>query len=379
MKIKLFQRCLLIGLALLLLTQTSAIANSALVKYESDRIIRVSRLISSEYVTPVAESTMASACLEGILKIASQQQSDAAWQSERLKIDRNSLAEVLGVLSFFVDDSPSATNPGRFGDACLHRMFQALDPKSAYFDPSELEKQIRPPPVGTTTAQRDVANAQIFLSKIVDRKYLYLRVGRLDDNALRKLVSNSRAIDPEVFRSLSGIVLDLRSSPGGLLKTSVGVAAAFLPTSSVIALTVARESKLEKYLAEPEFYTARSGVNELQALPAALKMLPLLVLVNRQTRAGAEAIAAALQDNRRAKIIGEQTPGDGTIQTFRLLGTDTAIKLTTSKLVRPNGDAWDGNGVAPDLITTQKVGEGVELGSKDDAELAEALQMYDKQ
>jgi len=174
-------------------------------------------------------------------------------------------------------------------------------------------------------------------------------------------------------------VLDLRRNPGGIFTASVGVAAAFLPASSPIATTAGRNGQVEKYLAEPKFYMDRSTPGELRVLPAAIKTLPLLVLVNRQTQSGAEAIAAALQDNKRAQIVGEQTPGDGTVQTFRPLGRDTAIKLTTSRLVRPNGDEWEGKGVTPDRVTVQKVREGIELGSDDDDELAEALQMYGKQ
>lgn len=379
MKFNVFLRNLWLGFALQPLLHAPAMAESALVQHELNRIVSVSRLISSDYVTPIAESAMAFACRDGMLQVANTQLSEATSKADKLKLDTNSLVDVLRLISFFVEKSPNTTNANQFGDACLHGMFQALDPRSAYFDPSEFAKFIKPPPVENTITHRDAADAQIFESKVLDGKYMYLRVGRLGDGTLRQLGSALRAVEPSVLRGMSGMVLDLRRNPGGILTTSVGVAGAFLPTSTLVAATVSRNNQMEKYLAEPKYYLDRFKPDELRVLPAAIKTLPLLVLVNRQTQAGAEAIAAALQDNKRAQVIGEQTPGFGTVQTFRPLGRDTAIKLTTSKLVRPNGDEWEGKGVTPDRVTVQKVREGVALGSKDDDELAEALQMYGKE
>eukprot|EP01031_Cornospumella_fuschlensis_P031808 gene31808-38453_t len=379
MKFHPFQRHAWLGLALQMLMHSQAMAQSAPVLYEWSRIAGLFKVINSDYVSPVAESVVANACREGILQVANTQLSGATLQAESLKVDANKLADVARLIPFFVEKSPNTTKASQFGDACLHSMLQALDPYSAYLDQSEFEKFIGPPSQGeNTTANRDAANARIFVSKILDSKYLYLRVGSLDSSALRQLGSTLRAMEPDVLRGLSGIVLDLRRNPGGILTTSVGVAAAFLPTSTPVASTVGRNSKVEKYLAEPKSYVIRSAPDELRSLPAAIKALPLLVMVNRQTQAGAEAIAAALQDNKRAQIMGEQTPGNGTVQTFTPWLENTGIKLTTSKLVRPNGEEWAGKGVTPDHVTIQKVREGVELGSKDDDELAEALRILDK-
>ncbi len=386
-----FTRALGFWVATLLL-YSSAMAQSVSVEDELRRIFAVSKIIRSDYVEPVAEALIANACREGILQLAGTQASDAIAQATKLDLDKHSLQDVLRLIPFFIEKSPHPNSARQLGDACLHSMLQALDARSAYFDQTAFEQFRKPPPPAENRASQNGASAasndasaqgnhmlsQTFVSKTLDGRYLYLRIGSFNVNVVARLGATLRTIEPIAFDGMAGVVLDLRGNLGGDLKSSVGVASAFLPKSAPVLTTVDRNRQPVNYLAEPKFYSYSFSSDELRALPAATKTLPLVVLVNQHTAAGAEAVAAALQDNQRAIIFGEPTLGYGTVQTFRPLGSDTGIKYTTSKFVRPNGDEWDRKGVIPNRLTVHKVRENVEMGSKDDTELAEALRMFDK-
>jgi carboxyl-terminal processing protease len=390
MKLHLPKGFVWLGLAAPLLLHLPAIAQTDPARDEVGQIGMALRIIMSDYVTPVAESTLVTACLNGMRQTSVALSLGAESQEVKPRLDIKGLPDGLRPILNFLERAPNADSVRQLGDACLHRVFLELDPRSAYFDRNEVEKLRRPSravaPKGSDASpaevnpRRDVQSAQSVTSKVIEGKHLYLHVSRLDDKTLEQLGGALRTTDPVAFREVSGMVLDLRENQGGLLTAMVGVAAVFLPASARVATAMGRDKELNiSYLADSNFYyRGVASTDPLRELPLAVKNLPLLVLINRHTASGAEAIAAALQDNQRAKVIGEQTLGYGTVQTVRMLSSDTAIKLTTSKLIRPNGEEWEMKGVTPDYYTVQKVRAGIELGSRDDAELAEALLKFDK-
>jgi carboxyl-terminal processing protease len=150
--------------------------------------------------------------------------------------------------------------------------------------------------------------------------------------------------------NLKGLVLDLRNDPGGLLDAAVAVSAAFLPENVTVVSTNGQlaESKFT-YKASPEFY-ARRGADPLKRLPAALKTVPLVVLVNEGSASASEIVAGALQDYKRATIMGNQTFGKGSVQTVRPLGPDTGLKLTTARYFTPSGKSIQATGIIPDVM-----------------------------
>ena len=149
-------------------------------------------------------------------------------------------------------------------------------------------------------------------------------------------------------------MLDLRNDPGGLLDAAVAISAAFLPENVTVVSTNGQlaESKFV-YKAAPEFYQRRAGSDPLRRLPAALKTVPLVVLVNEGSASASEIVAGALQDHKRATVMGSQTFGKGSVQTVRPLGPDTGLKLTTARYYTPSGNSIQAKGIVPDVMVDE--------------------------
>jgi carboxyl-terminal processing protease len=152
--------------------------------------------------------------------------------------------------------------------------------------------------------------------------------------------------------NLKGLVLDLRNDPGGLLNGAVAVSAAFLPHNALVVYTEGRtEDAKMRLTASGEYYLrGRSREDYIQKLPPAVKTVPMVVLVNSGSASASEIVAGALQDHKRATIMGTQTFGKGSVQTILPLGNNTAIKLTTARYYTPNGRSIQAKGIVPDII-----------------------------
>lgn len=147
-----------------------------------------------------------------------------------------------------------------------------------------------------------------------------------------------------------GLVLDLRGSQGGLLDGCIGLAAAFLPPEAVIVRSTGRKAEANRtFLADPKDY-ARQGNDPLAGLPAGVRQVPLMVLVDEATASGSEIIAAALKDHGRARLVGRPTFGRGSIQTVTPLGGSGALKYTSAYWQTPSGETIHQRGVQPALV-----------------------------
>jgi len=201
---------------------------------------------------------------------------------------------------------------------------------------------------------REEIRVQSVKAKMVAPGYGWLRIAQFQEPTLDDMVKKINGLyaqDPK----LKGLVLDLRNDPGGVLPGAIGVSAAFLPGNSVIVSTRGQlpESK-QVFYGRKEFYAApNTRADPLARLPAALKTVPLVVLVNTGSASAAEIVAGALQDYGRATVIGTQTFGKGSVQTLRQLTADTAIKLTTARYYTPKGRAIQARGVTPDLLVDE--------------------------
>jgi carboxyl-terminal processing protease len=200
------------------------------------------------------------------------------------------------------------------------------------------------------TITREEIRTQSVRGKVVQPGYAWIRLSQFQDRTVEDF---ARKLD-EIYKqepNLKGLVLDLRNDPGGLLDAAVAVSAAFLPEGVTVVSTNGQlaDSKFT-YKASPEFYLRRGGSDPLKRLPAALKTVPLVVLVNEGSASASEIVAGALQDHKRATIMGSQSFGKGSVQTVRPLGPDTGLKLTTARYYTPSGNSIQAKGIVPDVM-----------------------------
>jgi len=189
--------------------------------------------------------------------------------------------------------------------------------------------------------------------KVMEPGYAWIRLSQFQERTVEDFV---RKVE-EIYKqepNLKGLVLDLRNDPGGLLDAAVAVSAAFLPENVNVVSTNGQlaDSKFI-YKASPEFYQRRGSADPLKRLPAALKNIPLVVLVNEGSASASEIVAGALQDHKRATIMGNQTFGKGSVQTVRPLGPDTGLKITTARYYTPSGKSIQAKGIVPDVMVDE--------------------------
>jgi carboxyl-terminal processing protease len=201
------------------------------------------------------------------------------------------------------------------------------------------------------TLTRAIIRVQSVKSKIIEPGFGWVRVSQFQEATAEHLVKHLGQMFKE-NPGLKGLVLDLRNDPGGLLHGAVAISSAFLPSKTLVVSTDGRaEDAKKKFYASPEDYARGSrGDDVLKALPQAAKTIPMVVLVNGGSASASEIVAGALQDHKRATVIGTQTFGKGSVQTIMPLGNNTAIKLTTARYYTPGGRSIQALGIKPDIV-----------------------------
>ncbi|MBS1169454.1 MAG: Peptidase C-terminal protease [Burkholderiaceae bacterium] len=210
------------------------------------------------------------------------------------------------------------------------------------------------------TIVREEIQVKSVKAKFIEPGYAWLRVAQFQEPTVIDLAKKINALYAE-NPHIKGLVLDLRNDPGGVLPGAIGVSAAFLPKDVVVVSTNGQltESKATFY-ARNEFYATRHYGDPLAKLPEQIKKVKMVVLVNAGSASASEIVAGALQDHKRATILGTQTFGKGSVQTIRQLSPDTAVKLTTARYYTPNGRAIQAKGIVPDLLVDETAeGDGL--------------------
>jgi carboxyl-terminal processing protease len=224
------------------------------------------------------------------------------------------------------------------------------------------------------TITRQEIRVQSVKSKIVEPGYGWVRVSQFQEPTVEdmaKKISALYAQDP----NMKGLILDLRNDPGGVLPGAIGVSAAFLPKDVPVVSTNGQiaDSKAT-YLARRDFYATRVNNDPLARLPEAVKKVKMVVLVNSGSASASEIVAGALQDYKRATVMGTQTFGKGSVQTIRQISADTAVKLTTARYYTPNGRSIQARGIVPDLIVDEYAdGDGMNSMRLREADLSKHL------
>ena len=199
------------------------------------------------------------------------------------------------------------------------------------------------------TIVREEIRMQSVRAKMIEPGYGWIRVSQFQERTVDDFVRKAEDLSKQ-DPNMKGLVLDLRKDPGGLLDGAGALSAAFLPADVVVVTTNGQlpESRAT-FRASPEFYARRGSSDPLRKLPAAMKNVPLVVLVNEGSASASEIVAGALQDHKRATIMGAQTFGKGSVQTIRPLPSDTALKITTARYYTPAGKSIQAKGIVPDI------------------------------
>ena len=184
---------------------------------------------------------------------------------------------------------------------------------------------------------RDTIKVKSVKHDILDSNYGYLRITSFQS----KTGSSLKDVLLKIKRknNLKGIILDLRNNPGGVLGAAVEVSDTFLDQKKMIVSTSGRMSD-----AINEF---KSSSNDFA------KDIPIVVLINGGSASASEIVAGALQDHRRAIIMGTQSFGKGSVQTILPLTRKTALKITTARYFTPNGRSIQAKGITPDIIVNE--------------------------
>jgi carboxyl-terminal processing protease len=210
----------------------------------------------------------------------------------------------------------------------------------------------------TFTVTREIINVQSVKYKMVEPGYGWIHVRQFQERTGEDLVKALKALYKD--GDLKGLVLDLRDDPGGLLHNAVAVSAAFLPQDVLVVYTDGRipESKMRLTANREHYLRGRGGSDYLKDVPAGAKTVPLTVLINSGSASASEIVAGALQDHKRATLIGQQTFGKGSVQSVLQLGQNIALKLTTARYYTPNGRSIQAKGIEPDFTVDQTSFDG---------------------
>jgi carboxyl-terminal processing protease len=207
------------------------------------------------------------------------------------------------------------------------------------------------------TVIRDKIKVQSVKSKSLDDGYGYVRVTQFQEETTHDLATHLAKLAKDKDGKpvqLKGMVLDLRNDPGGLLNGAVGVSAAFLPENTLVVSTDGRtEDARRRYTTKPDDYLRPRQSDFMKSVPAQMKTVPLVVLVNGGSASASEIVAGALQDHKRAVVVGTQTFGKGSVQSVLPLSSSTAIKLTTARYFTPAGRSIQAKGIVPDVIVEE--------------------------
>ena len=216
---------------------------------------------------------------------------------------------------------------------------------------------------------RDIIKIQSVKYEIFDNVG-YLRITSFTEQTESGLIKYIKKIKEELDNKQIGFVLDLRSNPGGLLKQSVKVSDIFLEQGEIVSTRGRNKEDILRY-------RAKKGDR--------INGQPLIVLINGGSASASEIVAGALQDHKRAIIVGTKSFGKGSVQTiipFKKSGNNkstTGIRLTTARYYTPSGESIQGKGIMPDIIIEQGTFESKEFERYSEADLKDSLDNEDNE
>lgn len=190
---------------------------------------------------------------------------------------------------------------------------------------------------------RDVIRVKSVRSRILEPGYGYIRISSFQSKTTRNVIAAVDKLLNKSDQNLSGLILDLRNNPGGVLTGAVGVSDIFLEDGELIVFTKGRVDDAE--------------LNYSASTNDSLQGAPVVILINEGSASASEIVAGALQDHNRAVIMGQKSFGKGSVQTILPLKENAALKLTTARYYTPSGKSIQSEGIVPDILVEEIHGE----------------------
>ena len=217
-----------------------------------------------------------------------------------------------------------------------------LRPNTDPFDVKLVRDVIRINPVGASLEGDDIG---------------YVRVKTFSEQTFEELKSALQRLKKESGTKLKGYVVDLRNNPGGLLDQAISVSDAFLDQGAIVLTRGRNENETQRS-------NARAG--------DLADKLKIVVLINGGSASASEIVAGALQDHKRATVVGTRSFGKGSVQTIIPLGSNGAIRLTTARYYTPSGRSIQAKGIDPDIVVEQELPEELQQAAKNTKPRGEA-------
>ena len=345
-----------------------------------DLLGEVLEKVQDEYVDEIDQAEVMDFAINGILqsldpysaymnpKIFKEMQTETSGEFGGLGIEVSMEGGVVKVISP-IDDTPAARVGVKAGDYIVRINGEQVQGKTLM----EAVNLMRGPvgsPIEITIRRKGLKKAKIFtiireiieiksvISKLIDNEIGYLRLRAFNENSSNQLKGAISKLEKN--NKLVGYILDLRNNPGGLLSQAVRISDFFLDDGEIVS-TRGRKSR------ENRKFFAKKGDR--------IKGKPLIVLINNGSASAAEIVAGALQDQKRAVLLGETTYGKGSVQSIIPLRNKGAIRLTISKYYLPSGKSISEVGVTPD-IRVEEEDEEFSINTITDNQLNYAVKLF---
>ena len=345
-----------------------------------DLLGEVLEKVQDEYVDEIDQAEVMDFAINGILqsldpysaymspKIFKEMQTETSGEFGGLGIEVSMEGGVVKVISP-IDDTPAARVGVKAGDYIVRINGEQVQGKTLM----EAVNLMRGPvgsPIEITIRRKGLKKAKIFtiireiieiksvISKLIDNEIGYLRLRAFNENSSNQLKGEISKLEKN--NKLVGYILDLRNNPGGLLSQAVRISDFFLDDGEIVS-TRGRKSR------ENRKFFAKKGDR--------IKGKPLIVLINNGSASAAEIVAGALQDQKRAILLGEATYGKGSVQSIIPLRNKGAIRLTISKYYLPSGKSISEVGVTPD-IRVEEEDEEFSFNTITDNQLNYAVKLF---
>ena len=344
-----------------------------------DLFSEVLEKIQKEYVDEIDQADVMDSAINGVLQsldpysaymnpeIFKEMQTETSGEFGGLGIEISMEAGVVKVISP-IDDTPASRAGIKAGDYIVRINGEQVQGKTL-FEAVNLMRGAVGTSIEVTVRRKGLKKAKIFkivreiieiksvVSKLINNEVGYLRLRAFNENSGNQLIKEISKLEKN-DRPL-GYIFDLRNNPGGLLSQAIKISDFFLNDGEIVS-TKGRKNK------ENRKFFAKEGDR--------IKGKPLIVLINNGSASAAEIVAGALQDQKRAVLLGETTYGKGSVQSIIPLKNKGAIRLTISKYYLPSGKSISEIGVSPD-IKVEEQDEEFSINTINDNQLNYAVKL----